>query len=204
MRRPSSPLPYRVAGLVAAAGRSSRMGEAKALLRIDGAPFVTRLVDAFLAAGLAPVVVTLPDGTDATAVREALAGRAVTAVPNAYPDEGLSGSVRTALEHIQDVAALVLSPVDAPFASVELVRALVDALFAEQGAAAVPVVEGTRGHPVAFARGAFELLWTADAHGGPRGVLDELAPRVVEVSWNDARVTVNVNTPSDLERVRGR
>lgn len=189
----------RFAGLIAAAGRSSRMGRAKALLALDGETFVGRLADALALAGLSPVVVTLPEPPGDEPVRAALEGRSVIATRNAFPGEGLSGSVRTALDVAGDVDGLVLTPVDAPFASAELVRALLEALVARSALAVVPVVDGTRGHPVAFARGAFAALRAASERGGPRGVLADLGDDVVEVPWRDARITRNVNTPRDLE-----
>ena len=51
--------PERIAGIVLAAGVSSRMGRNKMLLQLDGESLVRRAVGAALTAGLAPVVAVI-------------------------------------------------------------------------------------------------------------------------------------------------
>ena len=191
------------AGLIAAAGRSARMGRPKATLPLEGSTFVATLARAFLAAGLSPVVITLPEGDARDDVRAALDGVPVTCVPNRAPTEGLTGSVQTALRLAPGAAGLVLCPVDAPFVDGALVRALIEALRGAGNAAdaAVPLVEGQRGHPAAFRRAAFPALAGCGGSGGPRALLASLGKRVVEVPWRDARVLADVNTPALYEAI---
>lgn len=193
------------------------MGSCKALLAY--APhisFARRLCEVYLVAGADPVVVTLPESRDDEGrVRADLNGLPIVLARNESPALGLSGSVAAALTHAVDVDALLLSPVDCPFVDAGLVHALVAAL--RTGAAAVPVLATTsstasssgradavRGHPAAFERAAFELLWSAGDRGGPRAVLDALSDDVVEVPWSDPRVVEDVDTPEDYERIFGR
>ncbi len=62
-----------IPALVLAAGRSSRMGRAKALLPLgDGETFLTRIVKTFIEAGVEDVVVVV--GHDADAIASASAG----------------------------------------------------------------------------------------------------------------------------------
>ena len=84
-----------IGAIVLAAGRSTRMGGANKLLAdLDGRPVIAHTVDAVLAAGLPPVVVT---GHMADAVRAALAGRAVRFVAAADYADGLSRSLAAGL-----------------------------------------------------------------------------------------------------------
>lgn len=191
----------RAVGVIAAAGRSSRMGMNKALLPFSrGKVFVSRIADVMLAAGLAPVVVTTPDDEETAAVIAAhLIEVPAQPMKNEWPERGLTGSVLTALASAPDADSVVLTPVDCPFIDVTLVHALLVAL--RRGVAAAPVVSGVRGHPVAFARPAFELLWSAADRGGPRAVLDALGDDVVDVPWIDPRVCEDVDTPEDYERL---
>jgi molybdenum cofactor cytidylyltransferase len=193
----------RTAGLVAAAGASTRMGTCKALLPFysEDTCFVDRIARVMLNAALAPVVVTVPSGPDAGAIAHRLAELPVVCSENDRPKDGLTGSVVTALAHARDCEAIVIAPVDCPFVDVELVRALLAGL--RLGVAAVPYVDGTRGHPVAFARPTFELLWACAGRGGPRSVLDALGPDVIEIPWSDPRVADDVDTPADYERLFG-
>lgn len=192
------------------------MGTCKALLPYASSiSFARRLCEVYLVAGADPLVVTLPDAReDEGRMRADLNGLPLVLARNESPALGLSGSVAAALTHAVDVDALLLSPVDCPFVDAGLVHALVAAL--RTGVAAVPVLatssermvaarpQAVRGHPAAFERAAFELLWSAGDRGGPRAVLDALADDVVEVPWSDPRVIEDVDTPEDYERIFGR
>jgi molybdenum cofactor cytidylyltransferase len=175
------------------------MGTTKALVHIDGEPLVARLARVFVEAGLTPVVITVPPGSEGEAVTRALAGLPVMTCANAYDDEGLFGSVRTAMTNASDDDTLVITPVDAPFASAALVRTLVNAIDDTHDAAA-PVIARMRGHPVAIrARALRAQLEIGRTHGLTR-VIKRLGDRVADVAWDDARVLVNVNTPAELTR----
>lgn len=190
----------KIAALVAAAGASRRMGTPKALLELDGVPIIAGILQALVTAACDPIVVTVPSPPADIALRETVARYPCLAVANAYPDDGLGGSVRTALELLTPAPeALLLCPVDMPFVSAELVHALRGALMARQRAlAAVPTVEGQRGHPCLFgpsALGPLRLCHLLPA--GPRSVL-QAGGDVVEVPWEDARILANWNEPKDL------
>ncbi|HKK27678.1 MAG TPA: nucleotidyltransferase family protein [Gemmatimonadota bacterium] len=82
--------PPRVAGLVLAAGTSSRLGAgSKLLLRVGGEPVIAGPVKAALAAGLAPVLVVL--GSRAEEVRTAIL-EAVGEGPGGGEPPGASGA----------------------------------------------------------------------------------------------------------------
>lgn len=190
----------RLVGLVAAAGRSLRMGSTKALLLIDGEPFAARLARVFIAAGLEEVVVTLP--TDA---RErdrvcAILPPGVDGKENAHDALGFFGSVQTLLDDDDSDGLLVVTPVDAPFATSDLVRALVDAV-GDGFDAAVPVVDGARGHPLAVRISTLRAHAAVGRTHGLVGVLAQPDVRVREVSSSDARVCASVNTPDEYARL---
>ncbi len=194
-------------GLVAAAGKSERMGRPKALLPLDDELFVTRLARVLLGASASPVVVTVPEPPDDIPVRNALTDIDVVVTRNLAPADGLAGSIATALAdslHVSsDVDALVLCPVDMPFVTRALVHELVAAV-SEGALAAVPVVDGARGHPLVVARALFGELADCAQGGGARAVLDRHEGELALLPWADARVVCNINTPADYERVMQR
>lgn len=190
----------KIAALVAAAGASRRMGLAKSLLELDGVPIISGILQALVTAGCEPLVVTLPAPPEDVPVRETISGYPCLTLANAHPEAGLAGSVVTALGALTPTPdALLLCPVDMPFVSAELVHALRGALMTRQRAlAAVPTVEGQRGHPCLFgpsALGPLRLCHLLPA--GPRSVL-QAGGDVVEVPWEDARILANWNEPKDL------
>lgn len=192
----------RVVALITAAGRSGRMGSPKALLPfghdVDAACFVVVIADVCRAAGC-DVVVSVPDGDDGDRVR-AVVGDVIT-ITNPTPSLGLSGSIIVALDVNPDIDALLLWPVDAPFADVALVRSLISTLDDDVDAA-VPLTPAGRGHPVLLRASTFAALRAHADNGGPRRVLDEV--RVRDVVVDDERLAMNLNTPADWQRAFAR
>jgi molybdopterin-guanine dinucleotide biosynthesis protein A len=102
------------AAAVLCGGASRRMGRDKALLVVDGAPMVRRVVDAARAAGAATVITV---GGDGPGLEAALAGTSgvgggvggVRVVADAHPGEGPLGGLLTALGLLDEPVVLALS-----------------------------------------------------------------------------------------------
>src|SRR5262245_60993480 len=88
--------PLKVAAIVLAAGRSSRMAPGNKLLEfIEGKPVIAHTASAALGSGAGPVIVVT--GFEAERIGEALRGLKVKVVHNAGYAQGLSTSLRTGL-----------------------------------------------------------------------------------------------------------
>ncbi|MEP6914506.1 MAG: nucleotidyltransferase family protein [Acidobacteriota bacterium] len=195
-----------IAGIILAAGRSSRMGRAKALLRSPGGlTFVHRLARAMCDGGLADtIVVGRPE--DAGLRQEVAAiGTPVRFIENPGADAGQLSSVLAGLDAAQNdhLQAVVLAPVDAPLIRPETFAA-VAAVFASSGAPIVRAVHGGRhGHPVLFSHAIFEALRRADPAIGARSLVRGQAHLVVNVEVDDPGVLTDVDTPEDYARLIG-
>ena len=123
----------RIAGIVLAAGRSSRMAPLnKLLLDAGGEPVVRRVAAAALAAQLAPVVVVT--GHAREAVTRALRGMQVEFAHNAESAEGIASSLRAGVRALPlDVDAAVVLLGDMPLVEARHLRALLAAFAPERG-----------------------------------------------------------------------
>ncbi|MFH1809108.1 MAG: XdhC family protein [Pseudomonadota bacterium] len=187
------------AALVAAAGDSRRMGQPKALLMLDGETLVHRLARISLEAGARPCLVTVPSDATGAAIRAAVADLDVVPVENRRPQQGLIGSIRTALDLVGDAAgALAVAPVDCPFFDAELLRTLIQE--ASTSHVAVPEHDGRTGHPAVFGRGLFASLRDATADAGAAAVVEHEGARVQRVAVADPRVLCDLDTPDEAQR----
>lgn len=112
-----------VSGYVLAGGRSSRMGQDKALLMLDGATLLDRAV-ALLASVCGSVAIL--SGPEEDHVRAATLSRSGRLVPDRLPNCGPLGGVHAALCDAAPGWVLVL-PVDAPFLPAHLLRSWIEA-----------------------------------------------------------------------------
>src|SRR5713101_5247929 len=109
MKTPGSELVAPVAGLVLAAGLSTRMGRNKQLLQLRGETMVARAARTAHEGGLSPVVVVL--GHQADLVRAAVAHLPVLTVENPSPERGMASSVREGIAALAEHAPAALAAV---------------------------------------------------------------------------------------------
>lgn len=197
----------RVAGIVLAAGRSSRMGSPKPLLELGGETFLTRAVRVLREGGCDPVVAVVPPGQDAGAMGEIARGAGATPVENPDPAAEPIDSIQIGLGELDDdVAAAVVLPVDVPVGDAAAVFAVIERWRASpasgRGPAPIarPVHGGKPGHPVLFARAVWGELAAPDTTEGARDVVRRHRAAILEVDVGDRGVTVDVDTPADYER----
>ncbi|MBM3570665.1 MAG: 4-diphosphocytidyl-2C-methyl-D-erythritol kinase, partial [Alphaproteobacteria bacterium] len=195
----------RIAAIVLAAGRSTRMGQRNKLLEeIDGRPLVARVVDRVLQSQARPVVVVT--GHQGERVRAALAGREVTLVDNPDFAAGLSTSLRRGLAALPaeiDGAAICLG--DMPETSGGEIDRLIAAFAPGDGRAiCVPTHDSRRGNPVLWSRRFFAAMSALGGDVGAKALLDDYADQVCEVAMGGAGVLVDLDTPEALAAFRSR
>jgi CTP:molybdopterin cytidylyltransferase MocA/xanthine/CO dehydrogenase XdhC/CoxF family maturation factor len=199
--RRENPAP-RVAGIVLAAGTSSRMGYNKLLETVRGKPLIRLAVDAALASRLNPILVIT--GHEAEKVRETLAGAAVMVVQNDRFEEGLSASLRTGIAAVPEECegAMILLG-DMPDISPALIDRLVAAFDPACGCAiCVATARRQRGHPVLWARPFFPEMLTLKGDRGARELLEAYADQVIEIETGDDAPLADIDTPEALAAYR--
>lgn len=197
-----------VAGLILAAGRSSRMGRGKALLLCapGGVTFVSRLAHTLCGGGLSEaLVIGRPEDEDLRAEVESMAPWA-RFVANPDADAGQLSSLLAGLD-VADrpgVRAVLVAPVDAPLVAPETVATLVRVFESANAIIVRAVHRGRHGHPVLFSRAVFDELRHADPGVGARAVLRAHEASIVNVEVDDPGVLGDVDTPEDYRAVFGR
>lgn len=188
----------RVAGVLLAAGRSSRYGEANKLLEpIDGEPMVRRSARTLLEVRLDPVVAVV--GYEADRVREALDGLELRVVENADFADGQATSVAAGAESLpEDVDAAVFALGDMPWVRAETVSGLVAAYASGAGTALAAAFEGERGNPVLWDARHFDALATQSGDVGGRDLLYAVDDAAL-VETGDPGVGRDVDRPADVE-----
>ncbi len=182
-----------VAGLVLAAGASTRLGQPKQLLPYRGATLLEHVLDVARACAFHQLLCVVSGdlgGVD-------FGGAEV--VPNPRFGEGCSSSISAALGAVDPRAELlVLMLGDQPWVSVDAVRAVVAGARGGGVQIAACSYEDGRGHPLAFARDVFVELATLHGDKAVWKLLDRLPVVDVPVAGPVPR---DVDTWEDYEAV---
>jgi molybdenum cofactor cytidylyltransferase len=195
------------AGLILAAGESSRMGRDKALLPwppaatekpVSSETFLSAAIRSFLRASDFVVVVV---GKNETELAPVIYGAGGSLVVNPEPDRGQFSSLQVGLHevlnHGRDAAMVTL--VDRPpvgAATLQNLRETFEA--AEQNIwAVVPEFSGKHGHPYLVGREMMEAFLRVPASSIARDIEHEHQVHVHYLHVDDPLVALNINTPED-------
>ena len=192
----------KIAALVLAAGRSSRMGTInKLLIGIDGKPMVHHAIEAVRAAGLGPIIVVT--GHEQDRLQAALAGLPVRLVHNPNYSEGLSSSLKTGLAALpDDIDAVLVGLGDMPRVSAADIERLVAAFNPVEGREIiVPTRNGKRGNPVIWAKRFLAEMRELAGDVGARHLIGQHAEAVAEVEMASDGVLTDIDTPQALARL---
>jgi molybdenum cofactor cytidylyltransferase len=193
----------RIAAIVLAAGRSTRMGAINKLIaEIGGKPLVRIAAEQALASRASPVIVVT--GHERERVDAALSGLPVRIVHNPDYADGLGTSLKAGIGAVPaeaDGAIVCLG--DMPQVSGALIDKLIAAFDPERGALiVVPSIDGRRGNPVVWSRRFFHDLMQIQGDIGARHLIGAYAEAVAEVPVADDAALTDVDTPESLSAVK--
>jgi len=187
------------AGVVLAAGASTRMGVPKPALKYGSSTLVATVVSAAHDAGLDPVMVVT--GFHGDAVAGAVGGLAVT-VENPHPESGNLSSLLVGLEAVGDTRCVIVLLADMPQVDSADIGALATGMVSSGSLGGWVEYTNGMGHPVALGRDAFDGVRSLT---GPRslwGYLSSLSGSERFVLNIDGPKPTDINTPEDYEALR--
>jgi molybdenum cofactor cytidylyltransferase len=195
------------AGVILAAGESSRMGTDKALLpwppQAAGQPpsKETFLSAAIRSLTLATDFILIVAGKNEADLAPIAYANGASVVTNPDPSRGQFSSLQIGLHEVLNRGrdAAVITLVDRPPLISDTVQLLRDAFeSAPQDIwAVVPEVSGKHGHPYLVGRELIELFLQAPATASASEVQHRYQEHIQYVAVNDPFVAMNINTPED-------
>lgn len=192
----------RVAALVLAAGRSSRMGARNKLLcEVDGQAMVCRAADAALGSRCVQTLVVT--GHQAPEVESALGTRSVSLVRNPDHAAGMASSLRCGLRALpRDVDGVMVLLGDMPGITAAHVDRLLAAFDLASPAIVAPERGGRRGNPVLWPARHFGEMMALEGDQGARALLGRYGDNLLTVPIDDDAIFADVDTPADLDAAR--
>ena len=188
-----------IAGLILAAGESSRMGRAKALLAYRGRTFLETILATLGAAGIERVAVVL--GHHAQEVQRAVGLQGVEVVLNREYRRGQTSSLQAGLRALAtpELEAIVLCLVDHPAVSPTTLLALVEHFEKTRVPVVIPTLQGQRGHPVIIGRVLFEELLRLSPEEAANAVIRKHRPETNWVEVEDRGILLDIDDPESYQ-----
>lgn len=193
---PSGP----VAGVVLAAGSSSRMGRNKLLLEFEGQTLLRRVVSRTAAAGLEPIIVVV--GFEADRAIHEMAGLPCRAVLNQDYQRGLAGSLLVGLRALPAIAsAAMVLLADMPYVSTGMLETMVQRYRATGSRLVISNYGGVYAPPILYHRSFFPELEALEGTDAGKDVIHRHLAEAEVVSWSAAALQ-DLDLPVDYDRAR--
>ncbi|HEX3723093.1 MAG TPA: nucleotidyltransferase family protein [Nitrolancea sp.] len=191
----------RVAGVILAAGTSSRLGSPKQLLDLGGTPVLAHTVAGVRNTTLDPIIVVLGHASEQIAATVDLS--AEQTIVNADYRTGQSSSVRAALSAIaDDVDGVLFILGDQPLVEPAVIEQLIDAFQQGHNPIVQPRYREGRGNPVLIGRSLFAELAEVGGDTGARPLIERHREQVRLVDVSEHSRPDDIDTLEDYLRIQ--
>ena len=190
-----------IAGVVLAAGTSTRMGRNKLFLELEGKPLVRHVVERASRAGFDPLIVVL--GHEAALVQRPLEGIAYQPVMNPDYERGVNSSLRAGIKAAAETGAeaAVVMLADMPFVTTEMITTLIDRYRGGDAPLVVSDYGGVNAPPILYDRSLFGELAVSEGQGCGKHVVKRHRHEAESVSW-PVEALADLDVPADYDRMK--
>ncbi len=187
--------------ILLAAGSSSRLGQSKQLVEINGVPLLLQSTLAALDANYSHVVVVL--GAHADLHKKTIAHLPVEIITHVEWEKGMGSSLKAGLQHViqskPETNAVVVMVCDQPLLTSVHLIALLDVYKNTSSKIVASHYENKIGVPALFDRILFsELLQIKDTQGA-KAFMESNTGLVTTIDWAEGRF--DIDTPEDLKSI---
>ena len=187
--------------VILAAGSSSRMGQSKQLLEIDGEPLLRRM--AKVALGVDPDELIVVLGSNREEHQKVTEDLAVKTVYNSNWQKGIGSSIKTGVYHLlqqlPSANAAMILVCDQPLLTTFHLKKLKHAFISSVAPVVAMVYSDTVGVPAIFAKSLFDDLLNLPDDKGAKIVIEK-NPSALTVPFPEG--AMDLDTPDDYEKFK--
>ena len=193
------------AGIILAAGASTRFGQPKQLLRIKDKCLLEWVLDAALDSKLSKIILVL--GYAHQEIRQALGKKSRHAKlqieVNPHYQKGQSHSLRVGLSAVINAfPAVMFLLADQPLLDAATINWLLDKFWSADKDICVPTFHGKRKNPCIFGQKFYKPLMEVKGDIGARQIIKTHPERVLEVELKNSLFFLDVDAPEDFEKIK--
>jgi molybdenum cofactor cytidylyltransferase len=197
-----------VGAIILAAGKSTRMGEAKQLLRLGDGTVLGQTIENVRRSRMDEIVLVL--GSSADAIRRQLPISlldGLKVVINPAYGQGIASSLRAGLSALDaQIAAALIVLADQPFVRPETLNQIAQLAHQHRSSRAqivIPSYRGVRGNPVLLDRSVFAEVMALQGDVGCRAIFGSHTERILNFEVEDEGILLDIDNHEDYERLKG-
>jgi len=190
-----------IAGVVLAAGESSRMGRDKPLLEYRGKAFLENIIAALRGAGVQRIVVVL--GHNAESIKQHVDLSAVEVIVNHDYRRGQTSSLQAGLQALagNEPVGVLICLVDHPAISADTLLKLIHRFRSARKPIVIPQMQGKHGHPVLISRELFGEIAALGPDQGADKVIHRYHSQTEFVEVTDPGILLDVDDPESYRKL---
>lgn len=182
-----------------AAGASSRLGQSKQMLPVEGVPLLEHAAKTALASGVKDVIVIL--GANEQPHLNAIQTLPVTTIANHYWKSGIGSSIKSGLNYLirksPDTEAVILMVCDQPSLTPQHLRNLIETFNQTKAPIVASQYANTLGVPALFARSFFTNLLMLRDEQGAKKLIEQFQTQVKPVDFPEG--SIDIDTQEDYQ-----
>lgn len=193
------------AGIILAAGMSTRFGSLKQLLKIGDSTLLSMVVNTAIKSNLDRVVLVLGYKADAikASMGEKLLNSGITTVVNPRYQEGMSTSLQCGLKEIQDeFPSIMVLMGDQPLLRYEIINLILRAFRSSGKEICAPVHNGRRGLPVCFTKRFYDDIFAIKGDMGAREIIRNNPEEIISIKIEDPESFLDIDDKNDFEKIQ--
>lgn len=182
-----------IAIIILAAGKSSRMGSPKQLLKYRGTTLLQHSLDVATESNASPVILVLGSGIDE--IKKQLNKDQVLIIENPDWENGMASSIRCGISKIlnefKNTDAAIIMVCDQPYVSSDLLNKLILTHQASGKAIIASHYDHILGTPALFHKNMFNELIALEGDRGAKVLFNKFSEEIASIEFNEGSIDID-------------
>ncbi|HIF82680.1 MAG TPA: nucleotidyltransferase family protein [Candidatus Marinimicrobia bacterium] len=190
----------KIAGLILAAGGSSRMGdENKLMIPFQGKPMLNHVVNASLNSNLTQTFVVV--GHQSSEIKNLIQSDNIQCLENEQWEMGMASSIVAGISQLKQFDGFLILLGDMPLVTPELINEII--VHGSADKIVIPIKDGLHGNPVFFGSKFRDELLTLYGDSGAKKVIQDNLSSMIKIEIQSNIIFKDYDTKESLESVAG-
>ncbi|MBU3160656.1 nucleotidyltransferase family protein [Clostridium frigoris] len=191
-------------GIILVAGLSSRMGDFKPLLKLDGKTMIEHSVDSMLYSGVNQVIIVLGyRGEEVEVLLRSKYNKSQLVFTHnlKYSKTDMLASAKIGINALNTCDAFYLLPGDMPAVDTKTFLKVKETMVKSNAMVVFPTIDGHRKHPPLVSHRCIDYILQFEGEGGLREVWQFFKNKIETVPVDDYGCMIDADTKADYEKL---